>query len=414
MARYETWDPDTYVELKALRENIKDVFNKGLDPGDELMEQLYFLDSKTMDFVEKLTTTYDRVVTPDDFKNIAKITSEYLAEQVPIVKDFTRYFGRLAEEFLANAKPSKSNFDWKTIAKTTLVGNKEKGYILPNYISEILGLKAGEPVSEKVLKRFGFWKPDGTLSEIIYGVKSPDTRRTGAKYFKVEIAQVKNLYEFELFYANKLPKSWTNVPWVNFDGKVLEQNFTQSFEERLAYKDKEGSWTINILQVPQKTDATWWEQIINKEGKINDIADITRSRTAYAVNGNHSNDATLVKNFHLWGKEHGIQTATVHDAFFTNITDMLKGRSALRHLYAKTLKTNVIKEVLDEMLARGLPKEVYDRYLKEAIDEGLIPIKGVSKINGKFMIEDDILKQEDILKEIRENFEEDYGWYGVG
>jgi len=414
MARYEKFDPETYAELKALRENVKDIFNKGLDPGDDILDQLYFLDPKTLDLVEKMSASYTKVITPGDFKLIAEIMSEHLAERTPILKDFTKFFGRLAEDYLANAKPSKSDFDWKTISKLTLRGNRKKGYVLPNRVSELLGLKAGEPISEKALKRFGFWKPDGTLSEIIYGVKSPDDRRTGAKYFKVEILQVKDLFEFELFYANKLPKSWTNVPWVNFDGKILEQNFTQSFQERLLYKDKNGVWNTNILQVPQKTDATWWEQVINKSGKINDIADTTKARTAYAVNGNHSNDATLVKNFHLWGLENNVQTATIHDAFFTNISDMLNGRDALKQIYANSLKANVVEAVLDEMLARGLPKKLYNQYMEEAISKGLIPVPGVSKIGNKVLTEKDILKAEDILRGIKDDFEEDYGWYGVG
>jgi SPP1 gp7 family putative phage head morphogenesis protein len=414
MARYEKFDTDTYLELKTLREQVKDIFNRGLPVNDEIMDQLYFLDSKTRDLVEKLSLNYSKVVTPTDFKDIAAIMSEYLGERVPILKEFTRFFGRLAEDFLANAKPSSADFDWKTIAKTKILGSRKKGYVLPDYVSRNLGLKAGEPVSEKVLKRFGFWKPDGTLSEIIYGVKAPDDRRTGAKYFKVEIAQVKNLYEFELFYANKLPKSWTNVPWINFDGKRLEQNFTQTFEQRLVYRDEFGNWTTNILQVPQKTEASWWEQVINKNGKINDIADITKARTAYAVNGNHSNDATLVKNFHLWGKKNNVPTATVHDAFFTNIGDMLKGRKALRQLYANTLEANIVKDVLDEMLARGLPKSIYNKYLEEAISIGLIPVSGKSKVGNKTITKDDILKAEDILRDIKEDFSDDYGWYGVG
>lgn len=427
IARYEKFDPETAEELRQLRQNVKDIFNKGLDPGDEILDQLYFLEPKTRDLVEKLSKSYEKVVTPEDFKIIARIMSEYLAEQVPILKDFTRYFGRLAEDYLANAKPSNSDFDWKTIAKTSLVGKKtSKGYTLPDYVSEFLGIKAGEPVSEKVLKRFGFWKPDGTLSQIIYGVEAPDTRRTGAKYLKTEIkvptVDLKNLAlgkevtitELEVFYANKLPKSWTSVPWVNFDGKIIEQNFTQSFEERLVYKDKFGNWTTNILQLPQKTEASWWDQIINKSGKINDIADLTRARTAFAVNGNHSNDAVIVKKFHLWGKNSKTPTSTIHDAFFTNAADMLKAREALREIYAEVLEKNIIKQTLDEMRARGLPKELYDKYLEEAIETGLIPIPGKSRVGGKLLTEEDILKRPDILKEIPKGFSKDYGWYGVG
>ena len=288
MARYEKLDPEMYNELKALRQDVKDIFNKGLQPGDEIMDQLYFLDSKTRDLVEKLTRNYSNVVTPDDFQQIAMIMSEHLREQVPILKDFTRFFGRLAEDFLNNAKPSRADFDWKTIAKITLLGEKRNGYTLPRWLSELLGLKTGEPVSEKILRRFDFWRPDGLVAEALFGIAPPENRRVGATYMKLEIAQVLKLSELKVLYSNKLPKSWTNIPWVNFDGKTIEQNFTQTFEEKLMYKNAEGKWITNIIQVPQKTDPTAWEELINKSGKINDIADAQKARTAFAVNGNHS------------------------------------------------------------------------------------------------------------------------------
>lgn len=414
IARYEKFDPDTANELKALREDVKDVFNKGLDPGDEIMSQLYFLDPKTKDLVEKMSSSYERIVTPQDFKLIANLMSEHLSEQVPILKDFTKFFGRLAQDFLVNSKPSTSDFDWKSIAKGQVLGNKKRGYTLPDRISEILGLKAGEPVSEKILKKFGSWKPNGTLADIIYGVKAPNDRRTGFTTMKLDVAQINITKGIEVFTANKLPKSWTNVPWVNFDGKVIEQNFTQQFEERLNYKDKDGNWVTNILQVPQKTEATWWEQTINKSGKINDIADATQARTAFAVNGNHSNDAVLVKKFHLWGAKNDIPTSTIHDAFFANASDMLRARKALRGIYGEVLERNVIQSTLDEMKARGLPKEIYDKYLNEAKDIGLIPISGRSIVGGKLLQDKDILKLKDITQEIPEGFKDDYGWYGIG
>jgi len=414
IARVERWSPEDALELRALRDNVRDIFNKGIDPGDEIMEQLWFLDPKTKDLVEKMSLQYNKVVTPEDFKNIAKIMSEHLSDRTPILKDFTKFFGELAQDFLTHAKPSKSNFDWKTIMKLKLRGSRKKGFILPDRLSEFLGLRAGEPVSEKALKKFGFYKPGDTLDEIIYGVKKPGTRRTGAKYLKLELLQLKTVSEVELFYANKLPKSWTNVPWVNFDGKVLEQNFTQTFNERLIYKDKFGNWSTNILQVPQKTEATWWEQVINKNGKINDVANITKARTAFAVNGNHSNDATLVKNFHLWGRENKIGTSTVHDAFFTNIADMIPARHALRKLYGKTLDINIIEEVLKEMKARGLPSHLHKAYLERAIKTGLIPVPGKSRINGKLVKPEDVLTKDDILEKVPLDFSEDYSWYGVG
>lgn len=125
-------------------------------------------------------------------------------------------------------------------------------------------------------------------------------------------------------------------------------------------------------------------------------------------------DAFIVKRFHLWGRQNGVTTSTIHDAFFANAADMLKARNALRQIYAKTLERNVIKATLDEMKARGLPKEVYDKYLNEAIELGLIPVVGKSRIGGRLMKDTDILLREDILKEIPKGFSDDYGWYGVG
>jgi hypothetical protein len=414
MARYEKFDQDTYLELKQLRQDVKDVFNKGLNPGDDIMEQLYFLDPKTRDLVDKLTRQYDNIVTPNDFQQIAMIMSEHLSVQVPILKDFTKFFGRLAESYMENAKPSQSAFDWDRIAKIKVLGEKKKGYTLPNWLSEFLGLPRGKAVSEQVLSRFDFYRPDSPLSELLYGVSTPETRRTGAKYFKLDIAQLYDVNEVEFMYANKLPKKWTNIPWVNFDGKIIEQNFTQSFEERLRYRDKDGKWITNIVQVSQKTDPTWWEEMINKSGKINDIADTQKARTAFAVNGNHSNDATLVKQFHLWGRANGVPTSTIHDAFFANAADMLKARKALRHIYADVIDKNPIKATLDEMLLRGLPRPVYEAYLKEAIDIGLIPVAGRSRVGGRIISEKDILRKEEILEEIPEGFESNLGWYGVG
>ena len=93
---------------------------------------------------------------------------------------------------------------------------------------------------------------------------------------------------------------------------------------------------------------------------------------------------------------------------------MLRARTALRGIYAKMLDKNVIEMTLDEMRARGLPKELYDKYRKEAVDIGLIPVVGQSTIGGKRLTEADILKAEDILKVVPDGFKEDFGWYGVG
>ena len=122
----------------------------------------------------------------------------------------------------------------------------------------------------------------------------------------------------------------------------------------------------------------------------------------------------IVKRFHLWGKETGTPTSTIHDAFFANAADMLKGRQALRGIYARTLQANIIENTLKEMRSRGLPEELFQQYLKEAIEIGLIPVAGRSRVGGKLLTDKDILKEEDILQMVPDGFKKDYGWYGVG
>jgi SPP1 gp7 family putative phage head morphogenesis protein len=366
MARYEKFDPDMYDQLKQLRQDIKDVFNKGQQPGDDIMEQLYFLEPKKKDLVDKLTRHYDNVITPQDFSTIAKIMSENLATQVPILKDFTKFFGRLAEDYVTYANPADS-----------------KQTALEFIESKVLKERKDNPPD--ILKRVPGWNPNNGLAELLYGIRK-----------------------------EKLPKKWTNIPWANFDEKIIEQNFTQVFEEKLTYQDSNGRWVTNILQIPQKTDPTFWEELTNKEGKINDIVDAQKARTAFAVNGNHSNDAVIVKKFHLWGKENGIPTSTIHDAFFTNAAELLKARAALREIYGELIDTNPIEATLKEMYMRGLPKEIYDKYLNEAMDIGLIPVVGRSKVGGRIMTQDDILTKEQILAPIPDGFKSNRSWYGIG
>lgn len=412
-ARYKNFDPETARELMELRDTVKEAFNEGLPLGDEIMEQLWFLQPETRDFVNKLSSNYDKVITPKDFKDVAAIMSEKLMERTPILMSFTKFFGRLAEDYLLNAKPSKSDYDWAKVAKYYLVGSKS-GYRLPDTLTFLMGIKRGTTLQEAAFSRFGFWKPGGTLREIIEGQEDATRRKMGGKYFKVKVARVFKLFEITLFKANKLPKSWMEIPFVNFDGKVLEQHYDKVIEKRLAYKDKNGIWNNNILQVAEKTEADWWEQLMNESGNINDIADPGRARTAFGVNGNHSNDAVIVKRFHLWGKENGVPTSTIHDAFFTPIAEMDKAKHALRQIYADVLKSNPILATLNEMKARGFPKELYDKYLNEAIDSGLIPVPGRSKINGKPIFASDVLTPQDVLSKIGGTYNSNRDWYGIG
>lgn len=121
-----------------------------------------------------------------------------------------------------------------------------------------------------------------------------------------------------------------------------------------------------------------------------------------------------MKQFHLWGSKNGVQTSTIHDAFFTNAADMLKARKALRETYAQAVEKQSIKATLDEMLRRGFPKALYDQYLNEAIDIGLIPVVGRSVVGGKVLTDADILTAAQILEAIPDGFRNNRGWYGIG
>jgi hypothetical protein len=93
---------------------------------------------------------------------------------------------------------------------------------------------------------------------------------------------------------------------------------------------------------------------------------------------------------------------------------MLPAREGLKLIYANAVSTQSVKATLDEMLARGLPKELYNKYLNEAIDIGIIPVAGRSIIDGRIVTEADILKRGDILEKIPADFKNNRYFYGVG
>ena len=415
-AKVERWDPLQAEELMALRKQVKDVFDGGLVVGDSMMEDLWFLSPDTREVVDKMTRAYNDVVTPGDFAAIGKLMSEHMTERVPILGSFTKYFGRLAQDFMLNAKPSKSTFDWKLWLKKEALGEYKSGKRINPLLGWVLGIDSRSTIAEKLLQRVPGFKPGGTISDLLFGVQDEGFRPTGKKFgFKLKVGDVYTDIDLAKFgLPNKQPKNWTHIPWVNFDGKVLEQGYTQRFEERLNYKDINGDWVTNIIQVDQKTEPTWFEELMNKSNKINDIADTISARTAYAVNGNHSNDATIVKRFHLWGQKHGVGTSTIHDAFFTNAADMVDAKLEIRRIFANALESNSVKQTLDLLRERGLPKEIYNKYLNEAIDTGIIPVVGRSRVGGRVITEEDILKRSDILQELpREFWKNDKSFYGI-
>lgn len=94
---------------------------------------------------------------------------------------------------------------------------------------------------------------------------------------------------------------------------------------------------------------------------------------------------------------------------------MVKAKKALRQMYADAVERNSVKQTLDLLRERGLPKHLYDQYLEEAIEKGIIPIPGKSRVGGKILTEEDILRRVDILEDLPEEFwKHDKGFYGIG
>ena len=72
------------------------------------------------------------------------------------------------------------------------------------------------------------------------------------------------------------------------------------------------------------------------------------------------------------------------------------------------------EETLKELRRRGLSKELYKKYRQEAIDLGLIPVPGQSRVGGRIIDEGDILTKKDVLEPVEVDFTKDRGWYGIG
>ena len=177
-----------------------------------------------------------------------------------------------------------------------------------------------------------------------------------------------------------------DIPWVTFDGKVMMQRYRPRLQERIEFTDPvTGRKVSNIYEAKAE------------DGKLLGKSSLNDARIGLGVNGNHSNDAVIVRRFHLWGRKNGIGTATIHDAFFTNIGDAMKAKDALRTIYADALGGDTIRRTLQEMRKQGMSYNTYLKLLDEAKRRGLIDPP--NKITRR-----------DILAPIADGFD----WYGIG
>ena len=177
-----------------------------------------------------------------------------------------------------------------------------------------------------------------------------------------------------------------DIPWVTFDGKTMMQRYRVKEQVRIDFKDPiTGEKVYNIYETPSKSGG-----LLSKQS-------IQDASIGLGVNGNHSNDAVIVRQFHLWGRKNKVDTGTIHDAFFTNLGEAVPAKSALRQIYADALKEGTIHKTLKAMRASGMSRATYNKYLQRAKNDGLIDPP--NKITPK-----------ELLETIREGND----WYGIG
>ena len=176
-----------------------------------------------------------------------------------------------------------------------------------------------------------------------------------------------------------------DLPWITFDGKMMRQRYRPVLEERIEFRDPVTGRRVYNVYKDSVTD-----------GKFKGKSSIIDARTGYGVNGNHSNDAAIVRQFHLWGRKNDVKTATIHDAFFVNVGEATQAKNALRQLYADAVESDTILKTLNAMRKEGLSDEAYNRLLRQAIEDGLIVEDGLTAA--------------DILSPIPVG----ESWYGIG
>jgi len=177
-----------------------------------------------------------------------------------------------------------------------------------------------------------------------------------------------------------------DIPWVTFDGKIMMQRYRGKSQERIEFIDP----------VTGRKVANIYEGTVS-DGNLRGSHAFQDASIGLGVNGNHSNDAVIVRQFHNWGRKNNIGTGTIHDAFFTNIGHADSAKKALRTIYADALGGDTVRKTLEEMRRQGLSYFKYLSLLNEAKKRGLINPK-------------DKITRKDILSPIKEG--ED--WYGIG
>ena len=269
---------------------------------------------------------------------------------------------------------------------------------LKSFRNELVELiNKNEPVGRTLLKQAQDIHPDvgdfvNKLTNARRGIIGPKEFSEISRIMSKNLADRAPVTDNFINYWKQVAKAYVeetqkvDIPWVTFDGKIMTQRYRPKIQERIEFRDPVTNRKISNIYESSAEDG----KLLGK-GSLND------ARIGLGVNGNHSNDAVIVRRFHLWARKNNVDSGTIHDAFFTNIGEARRAKDALRTIYADALEGDTIRKTLKEMRRQGMSYRTYQRLLKEAKDQGLIDPP--NKITRK-----------DILAPLKDGQD----WYGIG
>jgi len=269
---------------------------------------------------------------------------------------------------------------------------------LKSFRNELVELiNKNEPVGRTLLKQAQDIHPDvgdfvNKLTNARRGIIGPKEFSEISRIMSKNLADRAPVTDNFINYWKQVAKAYVeetqkvDIPWVTFDGKIMTQRYRPKIQERIEFRDPVTNRKISNIYESSAEDG----KLLGK-GSLND------ARIGLGVNGNHSNDAVIVRRFHLWARKNNVDSGTIHDAFFTNIGEARRAKDALRTIYADALEGDTIRKTLREMRRQGMSYRTYQRLLKEAKDQGLIDPP--NKITRK-----------DILAPLKDGQD----WYGIG
>jgi hypothetical protein len=220
-------------------------------------------------------------------------------------------------------------------------------------------------VSDALLAEAAEFHPD--LADFVYKYSNRRGPQVGPDHFKriaaimseklAERAPVTDTYidvwkRLGQDYARATKK--VRIPWVTFDGKVLYQDYRPKIQQEIRFYDPQSKRYIRNIYQMNAEDG----KLLGK-GQVGDV------RLGLGVNGTHADDASVVRQIHLWGRKSGTPTSTIHDAAALNINEIEPLLVEVREIYKRFSKYPKVKETLDLMRKEGLPDDLYYKYLRE-------------------------------------------------